>query len=70
MHKMSQADQKSQAARFREAASELGADESEDALDQAMGALDLSKRSEAQHASDCAVHNAPAFPPGECDCVL
>ena len=20
------------------------------------------------HASDCAVHNAPAFPPGPCDC--
>jgi NADH:ubiquinone oxidoreductase subunit 3 (subunit A) len=22
----------------------------------------------AQHASDCAVHNAPALPPGPCDC--
>jgi hypothetical protein len=21
-----------------------------------------------QHASDCAVHNAPAYPPGPCDC--
>jgi len=21
-----------------------------------------------QHASDCAVHNAPALPPGPCDC--
>jgi hypothetical protein len=20
------------------------------------------------HASDCAIHNAPAYPPGECDC--
>ena len=24
--------------------------------------------SEIQHASDCAVHNAPAMEPGPCDC--
>lgn len=23
---------------------------------------------ETEHASDCAVHNAPAYEPGECDC--
>ncbi len=23
---------------------------------------------DAQHRSDCAVHNAPALPPGPCDC--
>ena len=23
---------------------------------------------ESDHASDCAVHNAPAHPPGPCDC--
>ena len=23
---------------------------------------------ERSHNSDCAVHNAPAYPPGECDC--
>lgn len=22
-----------------------------------------------QHASDCALHNAPALPPGPCDCL-
>lgn len=21
-----------------------------------------------QHTSDCAIHNAPALPPGQCDC--
>lgn len=25
-------------------------------------------RAQARHASDCAVHNAPAYPPGPCDC--
>lgn len=25
-------------------------------------------RASARHASDCAVHNAPAYPPGPCDC--
>jgi hypothetical protein len=67
---MSQIDEKSQAARFREAARDLGADESDDALDQIIGKLDLTKMSEARHASDCAIHNAPTLPPGKCDCVL
>ena len=59
-----------QAERFRQAASDVGADESSDALDRIRGKLDLKKKSEARHASDCATHNAPAFPAGECDCGL
>lgn len=38
---------KSQAARFREAARQVGADESDDALDKVMGKLDLTKKPEA-----------------------
>lgn len=26
------------------------------------------KPADIQHASDCALHNAPAYEPGECDC--
>lgn len=25
---------------------------------------------ECKHSSDCAVHNAPAYPVGECDCAV
>lgn len=38
----------SQADRFSAAARELGADESEDALDRVMGKLDLKKKSEPE----------------------
>lgn len=56
--------------RFRDAARELGADESPDALDRVMGRLDLTKKpaEDLVHLSDCALHNAPARLPGECDC--
>ena len=62
--------QPSQAERFKETARDLGADESDDNLDRIMGSLDLKKKSEAQQASDCAIHDAPARPAGECDCGL
>lgn len=54
--------------RFKEAARKAGADESDDALDRAFGALDLRRMPEAHHASDCSIHNGPAYPPGACDC--
>jgi hypothetical protein len=37
--------------RFREAAREVGADESDDALDRIMGALDLTKKPELEKRS-------------------
>lgn len=60
--------EESQLEAFMQAARQVGADESDDALDRIMGKLDLKKKSEAQHASDCALHNAPAFKAGACDC--
>ena len=59
---------KSQLDRFKQAAREVEADTSDDALDKIMRKLDLTKKSETQHASDCATHNAPAYPAGKCDC--
>jgi len=56
--------------RFKEAAREVEADTSDDALDLIMGELDMKKKPEAHHASDCATHNAPALPAGKCDCGL
>lgn len=41
---MSDEGQKSQAGRFRQAARDLGADESVDSLDRVMGKLDLRKK--------------------------
>lgn len=65
---MSESKHINQSEKFKEAARELGADESPDALDRIMGKLDLKRKSEAQHASDCALHNAPAYEAGACDC--
>lgn len=39
---------KKQAERFKEAARELGVDESDDALDRVMGKLDLKRKPEAE----------------------
>jgi hypothetical protein len=44
---MSDPHDKSQSERFREAAKELDADESDDALDRIMGKLDLKKKPDA-----------------------
>jgi hypothetical protein len=54
--------------RFKDAAREVDADQSDDALDRIMGKLDLKKKSDAVHASDCGLHNAPAYEAGACDC--
>lgn len=45
---MSSCKDQSQANRFREAAREVGADESDDALDRIMGKLDLKKKPEPE----------------------
>lgn len=59
---------RSQSERFKETASKVEPDQSHEVLDRVMGKLDLSKKAEARHASDCATHNAPAFAAGACDC--
>jgi hypothetical protein len=41
-------DEKTQSERFRDAAQQLGADESPDALDRIMGKLDLKKKPEPE----------------------
>lgn len=45
-------DDKDQLARFREAARDVEADESDDALDRVMGKLDLRKKPEPEPKSD------------------
>jgi hypothetical protein len=44
--------EQSQEERFKEAARELGADESDDALDHVMGKLDLKKKPEPDKPAD------------------
>ena len=61
---------KTQIDKFREKARELKADQSEDKFNATPRRV-ASKSNEARavvHASDCAVHNAPAYEAGECDC--
>lgn len=45
--------EQSQGDRFKEAARELGADESDSALDRVMGKLDLKKKPEAKVCPEC-----------------
>lgn len=54
--------EKSQEDKFREAAKEHGADNSESGLNALIAKIAV------KHASDCAVHMAPAYEPGPCDC--
>jgi hypothetical protein len=61
---------KSQLEKFRQAARDLKADDSEKHFDEKLGNIARFKP-EARavvHASDCAVNNAPAMPPGPCNC--
>lgn len=53
---------KTLAERLRQAAQYTGLDSMRELLIEAAGALDV------RHASDCAVHNEPAYPAGECNC--
>lgn len=50
---MSENEHINQGEKFKEAARELGADESDDALDQVMGKLDLKKKPEAKVCPEC-----------------
>lgn len=59
-------DESKQADKFRHAAREVEADESEEAFDRQLKQV-VGGRA-IVHASDCAVHNAPAYEPGPCDC--
>lgn len=62
---MTQATDKDQLNKFKEAARTAEANIDERSFDEALGKIAQSK---AVHASDCAVHNAPALKPGQCDC--
>ena len=65
---------KSQSEKFKQAAREIGADESEEAFDKALKRIATAPpmpkngAKAVQHTSDCATHNAPALKPGRCDC--
>jgi hypothetical protein len=63
-------DEKEQAAAFRKAARELGCDDDEERFQGVLKKLGRQK-GEARavvHASDCAVHDAPAYEAGPCNC--
>lgn len=60
--------------KFEEAARELGCSDSPEAFDKAIKKIakapppeSVAKR-KVKHASDCAVHDAPAMTPGPCTC--
>jgi len=57
---------KSQRDKFKEAARNAGADQTEEAFDAYL--RKVAGAEAIQHASDCAIHNAPALKPGRCDC--
>jgi len=68
---------KSQSKKFQSAARELGCSENEKTFDRTLKKLgstpppeSVQKRKPKQvlHSSGCAVHNLPAFEPGDCDC--
>lgn len=60
------ATERSQAEKFIEAARELGCDESEEAF---AGIVQrVAGHRHVQHASDCAVCDAPAYEAGACTC--
>jgi len=60
---------------FIEAARKVGASEDEDVFDATLKKIakapppkSVQMRKAIQHASDCAVHNGPAYEAGPCDC--
>lgn len=55
---------KSQAEKFKALAKEAGANQSEAAFKKRLRAV----AAHIAHSSDCAMHNAPAFKAGACDC--
>lgn len=59
--------EKSQADRFKQAAKEVGADESEAAFEDKLRLIASAPKA-VLHDSDCRVHDAPARKPGRCTC--
>jgi hypothetical protein len=57
----------SQVDQFRAVARSLECDDSEQRFNAALGMIARQKTS-VHHASDCAVHNGPAYEEGPCDC--
>jgi hypothetical protein len=57
-------DSKAQPEKFKHAARELGCEDDEEAFDRALATI----ARPIVHASDCEVHNEPAYPAGECTC--
>lgn len=55
----------SQGEKFKQAAREAEADMTEADFKRSLKKV---AQSNIKHASDCAVHNAPALEPGPCDC--
>lgn len=62
----SSCDTSSQRDRFEQAARELGVELDEASLRATLRIVAQPKA--VSHASDCALHNAPAYEPGNCDC--
>lgn len=58
-------DKKTQLDRFKEAAREIGADDDEERFNKRLRAVVQQPKA---HASDCSLHNAPAYVAGDCDC--
>jgi len=60
--------------KFIDAAKSIGASESSDKFDQTLGRIakapppESVKKRKVVHSSDCAIHNAPAYEAGACDC--
>lgn len=57
----------SQSDRFKQAAKDVGADESEAAFEEKLKRIASAPKS-VVHASDCSEHDAPALEPGPCTC--
>ena len=56
---------KSQSDKFREAARQLETDDDEERFNNRLRGI---VRQLKAHASDCSLHNAPAYEAGTCDC--
>ena len=63
---MANRDKTSQSDRFIDAARELGCDESEEAFAEVV--RQVAGHRHIEHASDCAVCDAPAYQAGACTC--
>jgi hypothetical protein len=62
--------EESQIDKFKAAAVQLETDESEKHFNEKLSKMARAapRAGAVVHASDCAIHNAPAMPPGPCTC--